>query len=380
LRIGAAGIALVLALCLSTPFLFAQAPEASSDSVQAGSPEALQSAQSQGPAEKAALDWILANSGPLKGDYSGGGFRVAYTVTPAEGWWDKAAGGSLLWRDAPPNSFHLRIFVMDSGDGRLQPDLRLHVTLIDANGNRQVAPIDFGWYPLLNAYGGNVPLAADGAYSVRIVIDSQLPAPPEHSGERTRTTVVEFPALAISQEAISHLALASYVASTQEAELLKPLNAALSAAITGLWQRSASGLEKPAGDYFVGYALDHSGAALSVGGAKLRLKNLVEFGGKDDVRLTLLVRDSRTGRPIPGLRPQASLAGGGKLYGPGDLTFVWHPLLARYAGDTRVPGKGPYSLSVHFEAPGFRRWGRTSERFALPADVTFDELSLKAAK
>ena len=44
------------------------------------------------------------------------------------------------------------------------------------------------------------------------------------------------------------------------------------------------------------------------------LKNLFEFGGKDDVRLELPVRDSRTGRLIPGLRPQASLvAAGGAL-------------------------------------------------------------------
>jgi hypothetical protein len=374
----------LLSLCLCTtllftPWAFAQAPEPSSNAGEpaAASPDG--AAPTQGSAEKAALDWVLANSGPLKGDSIFAGFRVAFTVTPAEGWWDKAAGGSLLWHDAPANNFHLRIFVMDLADGRLIPALRLRVTLIDANGNQQIAPLDFGWYPLLNAYGGNVPLGADSAYTLRIMIDPLLPASPgEYS---TRTTVVEFPPLPISEDSVSRLALASYVASTREAELLKPLNAALSAAITGLWQKSASGIEKPEGDYFVGYALERTGLALAVGGAKLRLKNLIEFGGKEDVRLALLVRDSRTGRLIPGLKPQATLvAGDGKTYEPGELAFDWHRSPEHYAGSAKIPGKGLYTLRIHFDAPGFRRWGRAGERFALPADVTFDEVFLKAAK
>ncbi len=84
--------------------------------------------------------------------------RVAFTITPAEGWWDKAGGGKLAWHDAPDDSVHLRIFVLDLADGRPIPGLNLRATLIDANGNQQSAPADFGWYPLINAYGGNVPI------------------------------------------------------------------------------------------------------------------------------------------------------------------------------------------------------------------------------
>ena len=100
---------------------------------------------------------MLANSGPLKGDIRAGELRIAFTITPAEGWWDKAGGGKLAWHDAPADNVHLRIFVLNLADGRMVPGLNLRATLIDANGNEQSVPVDFGWYPLINAYGGNVP-------------------------------------------------------------------------------------------------------------------------------------------------------------------------------------------------------------------------------
>jgi len=255
--------------------------------------------------------------------------------------------------------------------------------LIDANGNRQVAPIDFGWYPLLNAYGGNVPLAADSAYTLLVAIDVindafSAPAP----GQRpARTISAQFPPIPIAQDAVSSLPLATGAASANEAELLKPLNAALSDAITALWQQSVSGAEKPAGDYFVGYALDYAELALPPSGAKHRLKNLVQFTDRDEMRLALLVRDSRTGRLIAGLHPRASfVAANGTLYGPGEMPFRWRSWLTHYGRSDRIPRKGLYTLRVHFDAPGFRRWGRPEERYALPADVEFDKLSFKPEK
>ncbi len=378
--IGLFCIALFFALC--PPPVFAQQAEPSpssapSSSAPASSQAPLRFPQAQGQAETAALDWVLDNSGPLKGDTQAGDFRIAFTVTPAEGWWDKAADGKLQWHDAPDDNFHLRIFIMDLADGRLVPALGLHALLIDANGNQQAAPVDFGWYPLINAYGANVPLAADSSYILRVTID---PSAPPSSGERT-TTVAEFPPIPIAQDDLSHLPLATASASSNEAELMKPLNAALSSSITALWQQSVSAGEKADGDYFVGYALDYSGAAVPLGSAKLRLKNLVEFSGKDDVRFALMVRDSRTGRIIPGLKPQATLvASDGKLYGPGELPLSGDSGLTRYEGHVRISRKGSYILRVHFDAPGFRRWGRSEERFGLPADVEFDELSLKPEK
>jgi hypothetical protein len=377
-----------LVFVLATPVVFAQpaqfpaqgtsAPNASTPvqlpaTPPGGSTQAqLLLAEQQGKADTALLDWVLANSRPVEGDIRAGELRVAYTITPAEGWWDKTAGGTLAWHEAPADNVHLRIFVLNLADGRMVPGLNLRATLTDANGNEQSLPVAFGWYPLMNAYGGNFPLDADSVYSLRVTVER---------GAFERSTVAEFPPVPIVLDEISQLPLATATGFANEAELLKPSNAALSAAITALWKHSASGIEKPSGDYFVAYALDYSGLAMPLAGGELHPKNLIEFSGKDNVRLTLLIRDSRTGRLIPNLKPQASLiAADGKLYGPGELPLVTHSWLYHYGRNDRIPRKGIYKLRVHFDAPGFRRWGKQSERFAVPAEVEFDDVSLQPGK
>jgi hypothetical protein len=343
-----------------------------------GTEEQARLAQQQGKADTAVLDWVLANSGPLAGNTRAGGLRIAYTITPAEGWWDRAGADKLTWHDAPDDNVHLRIFVLDLADGRLVPGLSLHATLTDANGNQQSVPADFGWYPLINAYGGNLPLDADSSYTLRVTVDP-LPSSHVSAGNRfEHTTVAEFPPIQIAQDAVSQLPLATNTAWANEPVLLKPCNAALSAAITELWEQSASGSEQSSGDYFVGYALDYSGSAMHLAGSKLRLQKFIDLTGKDNVRLDILPRDSRTGRLIPGLKPEASLiAPDGKSYGPGELPMVWNPLLNLYERNARIPNKESYKLRIHFEVAVIRRWGRANERFALPADVEFENVSLK---
>ncbi len=338
--------------------------------------EAEHLAKEQGSADSAVLDWVLANSGPFKGDLRAGELRIAFTLTPAEGWWDKAAGDTLVWHEAPTRNAHLRIFVADPSDGRMVPGLTVHASLLDASGNEQSVPADFGWYPLLNAYGGNLMLDSDSSYTLRVTVEA---APTQHGvwpEERlAHATVAEFPPVQVSRDVLAQLPLATATAFANEAELLKPCNAALSAAITALWKHTASGSERASGDYFAGYVLDYS--ALLPGG-KLRVRNLLDLSGKNSVRVVVFPRDSRTGRFIPGLKPRASLvAADGTLYGPGDLNLLWHPWFNHYEHSVKVPRKGAYQLRVHFDAPGFRRWGRQSDRFAVPVDVEFDDVSLK---
>lgn len=337
--------------------------------------EAEHLAQQQGSADSAVLDWVLANSGPYKGDLRAGELRIAFTLTPAEGWWDKAAGNTLAWHEPPTRSAHLRIFIVDT-DGRLVPGLTVRASLLDASGNEQSAPADFGWYPLLNAYGGNVTLDSDSGYTLRVTVEAAPTQRGYWPAERlAHATVAEFPPVQISRDVLAELPAATATAFANEAELLKPCNAALSPAITALWKHTASGSEHASGDYFVGYALDYSAL---LPGSKLRVRNMLDLSGKNSVRVVVFPRDSRTGRFIPGLKPRASLvASDGTLYGPGDLSLIWHPWFNHYEHSVKVPRKGAYKLRVHFDAPGFRRWGRQSDRFAVPLDVEFDDVSLK---
>lgn len=356
--------------------------KANADQANSAGAEWMRLAHQQGSADSTLLDWVLANSGPFKGDIRAGELRVAFTITPAEGWWNKAGDGKLLWHEAPAGNMHLRIFVADLIDGRLVPGLSLRATLTDAFGNEQSVPTDFGWYPLINAYGGNIPIDTDSSYALRVTVDP-LPANHELSGgdRFAHPAVAEFAPLQITREALAALPLATTVDYANEVQLLKPCNAALTAAITALWQQSIAGAEKPLGDYFTGYALDYSALITTGPGAGLHIKNMIELGGKTTARLIVFPRDSRTGRFIPGLKPQASLiAPDGKLYGPGDLPLTWHPWFNHYGRRVRVPRNEVYKLRIHFEAPGFRRWGSQSDRFSVPVDVEFDDVSVKAAK
>ncbi len=68
----------------------------------------------------------------------------------------------------------------------------------------------------------------------------------------------------------------------------------------------------------------------------------------------MLARDSRTGRIIPGLQPQATLiAEDGESYGAGEMFFTSYPWLTHYEGSVRIPRKGLYTLRVHFGPPAF---------------------------
>jgi hypothetical protein len=352
-------------------------------SVEAGGdPAKSQGPKLQGQCDSAILDWVLANSGLLKGETLTGEFRVAYTITPAEGWWEKAGSGKLAWHEAPTNQVHLRVFVAESADGRLAPAFSVTAALMDANGNEQALPISFGWYPLINAYGTNIALT-DGSYRLRVRVAVMAPrdAQPALADEQlargegvARTVIAEFPAMAIRQNDVMLRQPATEISVAAEAELLKPCNDALRASITALWQQSVAGEEKSDGNYFVAYALE---AAPSARLARLRRKRQPEFGGKQNARLDVLVRDSRTGRLIPFLAPRASLETAGELNDQGPLTPMRHPWFHLYERLLHLQRKASYRLRVTLEAPDFRRWGRQSERFALPAEVVFENVSLK---
>ena len=379
-----AGKAMSLVLCLALllgPAAHAETPPSPSASITpvelGGNPAKL-----QGQGDSAILNWVLANSGPLKGETLSGEFRIAYTITPAEGWWEKAGSGKLAWHEAPANQVHLRVFVAESADGRLVPAFSVAAALIDANGNEQALPISFGWYPLINAYGGNIALP-DGSYRLRARIAVLAPREAQTAlteeqlarGEGVaRVAIAEFPAVTIRQNDLMLRPPATETSVATEAELLKPCNDALSASITALWQQSASGEEKSDGNYFVAYALE---AAPSATLARLRRKRAPEFRGDENARLDVLVRDSRTGRLIPFLAPRASLETAGELNDQGAATPMRHTWFHFYARTLRLQPKASYRLRITLEAPDFRRWGRQSERFALPAEAVFENVSLK---
>lgn len=156
-------------LCILSLALLTAAAAQKSD---AATPNAgAQSLPASAGNDAAVLDWVLAHSGPVNGDRRAGDLRVAYTLTAAEGWWENAGGGKLAWRDAPANQAHLRIFILGA-DRRLLPNLAVHARFTDEFGNLRTLPVDFGWYPLINAYGANLTIEPDHAYSLHVSVEA----------------------------------------------------------------------------------------------------------------------------------------------------------------------------------------------------------------
>jgi hypothetical protein len=57
----------------------------------------------------------------------------------------------------------------------------------------------------------------------------------------------------------------------------------------------------------------------------------------------------------------------------------WRAWLAAYRGGSRLHGARDATLRVRFDAPGFRRWGRQSERFAAPGEIEFHPAGTSAS-
>lgn len=335
-------------------------------------PAAAQEKPKASPATDAALlDWVLAHGGPATGDRRAGDVRVAYALTAAEGWWENAAEAKLAWHAAPSGQVHLRIFVIGSGQ-RLLLNLAVHARLTDEFGNTRSVPADFGWYPLLNAYGGNVELEHGHSYTLHVAVEADTA-----NGNPTPVTA-DFPPIAVTPEILAALPLATALSFPEEAELLRPSNARLTSAITALWKETDSGSEEAVGDYFIGYAIGEATVVNARRESDAHRSGLRAFGMGGSPALAVFPRDARTGRVVPGLAVQTELLNAeGKSFasGPAWMAHTYWFDLYRRAAD--VPRKSVYKLRVRFAPPGFRRWGRQSERFAAPVDVELHNVILK---
>ncbi|MDR3763371.1 MAG: hypothetical protein P4M01_04675 [Acidobacteriota bacterium] len=367
------GVLCALAFLLAAP-AFAQSDAASKLAEGAEKITAAPGANVPSPAEAndaTLLEWILSHSGPAIGDRRAGELRVAYTFTAAEGWWENAADNKLAWHDAPAGQVHLRIFVLGA-DLRLLPNLAVHARLTDELGNTRTLPVDIGWYPLLNAYGTNLELAPGHSYALRVTVEADA------ANGNGLPIVADFSPLPLTAEMLAAMPLASSISFAEEAELLRPGNAAQTAAITSLWQQTDSGAEEAAGDYFVGYAMGEATVIHARRDADLHRTGLRALGRVGATALAVFPRDARTGRVVPGLTVHAELLSGeGKSFGDAILSTEHTRWFDLYQRQANVPRKAVYKLRVRFAPPGFRRWGRQGERFAAPVDVELHNVILK---
>jgi len=110
-----------------------------------------------------------------------GPWRIAYIVEPAEGWYERSAGGPLRWRaPAPDETHHIEILPIEAQTGRLVPAVAITLEVLDERGERVARRSLPMYYAEFFHYADNVAIPRAGAYTLRATI-----APPalRHHGE-----------------------------------------------------------------------------------------------------------------------------------------------------------------------------------------------------
>lgn len=350
----------------------------------------LERARDQGNAVRQELDWVRAHQAAASAEMAVGEYRVAYTVTPALSYAEPGADGRLVRHDPAPGEVHLGIAIRDAADGRVVPGLTVRASLVDATGRvLDTRPLPFGYYPVLHRYGDNLRWPMDaGPLTIRLEI-----APPTYwrhdpsNGDRFRdSTTVEFTNVAVTPAALARVAQAAAEPGADTAGLTLAMNegAALGRSLNEMANNVAvSGGATRAGDYIAYVAFERSEAYWEPNGHTpdgLSLRYTIEADESlaHNAHLEIGMRDTLTGRFLPGMPPQATILDAqGRVVGTYEPHFMWHPWIHHFGMNFRIPHSGHYTVRVHADMPRYRRYGRLAETmFAAPLDAEIPNLKI----
>ena len=120
-------------------------------------------------AQYAVLEEEVAEEG---GSVETGDWRIAYIKEPAEGWFQMDQG-HLVWRDpAPGETAHLEIIPIERETGRIVPDARITLEVLDGSGERvERKPLSF-YYAEFFHYAENFRIPRDGEYTLRATVEA----------------------------------------------------------------------------------------------------------------------------------------------------------------------------------------------------------------
>ena len=338
--------------------------------------EQLDLAREQGRAEGEALRWITEHATGPYGEVRAGALRVVYTVTPPEGSY-RFNGNELEWAEpASDASAHLRVFLMDAGDGRLVPELHVRATVLNEAG-REVASTElpFAWYPVLNGYGANIPVRSAGAYQVRVEVE-----PPTfrrhdpYNGYRFYKPIIAVTGRIRMDPQAMRGGTPTTVAEERNQSVADPEAKAFRDTLANMYRTAIGGKDQRAGDYVVANANEYSEAYWSFENGHFALATEMENAATRNAHIEVAVMDAKTGRFVPGLQVTARLtAPDGRVLGTHQEPFMWHPWLWHYGENWRIPHGGRYSVHVHFDPPPYARYGRESGGvMKVPVDMDFD--------
>lgn len=338
--------------------------------------EQLKDAQNEGDAVDKCTDWVLSQTLGASGQMPAGEYKITYAITAPEGWYEYA-NNSVNWREPANATAHLWIFVQDGADKRIVPPLDINARIVGA-GNALVEnkKIPFAWIPLVNGYGDNLNLPANGNYHVIVDI-----APPEYrrhdpyNGDRfTKPTHAEFPAVNINLNSLK--TLSDQMEARQD--LSKAAGDAYGETLQTMYKQANDGKDTTTGDYTVAYAIEYAEAYWFYDDGNFRYKQEVEQSADKNAHFEALARDRKTGRFLPNLNVTVNVSKGEKQIGEFMLMFMWHPWLYHYGENWRVPRSDDnYRLHIHMDAPAYKRYGKTEgKQFTAPVDVDFSNVKV----
>ena len=352
--------------------------------------EELERARDQGNAVRQELDWVRAHEAAASAEMAVGQYRLAYAITPALPYAEPDASGRLVRHEPAPGEVHLGVIVRDAADGRVVPGLAVRATLVDAGGRTlDTRPLLFGWYPVLHRYGDNLRWpTVGGPVTVRVEV-----APPTYwrhdpnNGDRfTDSATAEFTRVTVSPTALARVLRGGTDASADTAAHLLALSegAALARSLNEMANNVAvSGVQTRTGDYLAYVAIERSEGywephGHTPDGLGLRYTIEADESAAHNAHLEIGLRDSLTGRFLPGLRVRGTMIDDrGRSAGTFEQPFMWHSWIHHYGRNWRVPRSGRYTIRLHADVPPYRRYGPfAATLFTTPVDLEIPNLKV----
>jgi uncharacterized protein involved in high-affinity Fe2+ transport len=158
--------------------------------------------------------------------------------------------------------------------------------------------------------------------------------------------------------------------------LAKKQGQAFKVALDEMTQNVAqTGMEKKAGHYMVGYAVERPEGMYHVRQGELHWQEPED----ENIHIEISVRDGADGRFIPALDVKLTvLKADGEMVGTHQQPFLWHPWLYHYGRNWKLPGSGKYTFKINIDMPKFHRHDKENGcRFTEPVEVVFEDIDIQ---
>lgn len=154
------------------------------------SPEKVNLRNAQGEAYQRALEYMqkeTVNASVFIDDYI-----ITVACEEAEGMYHNTEDGQTGWMIPHlEENQHLEVVIQDREDKRFIPNLKVHVKLVDAQGNlTEEKDVPFIWHPFLFHYGINWTIPKEGDYMAEVTVSyPSFHRHDENVGDRYKRTV-----------------------------------------------------------------------------------------------------------------------------------------------------------------------------------------------